>query len=105
VVRGLGCAGGCPIGSLASQLTETDPIARARLARSFAQWEIMIRDGLNVIAGRGELADDTDVDTLALAMLAAIQGGLLLSQVRRDTAPLEAAVDTTIEHLRTLGVR
>jgi len=96
---------GCPIGSLASQLTETDPIARARLARSFAQWEIMIRDGLNVIAGRGELADDTDVDTLALAMLAAIQGGLLLSQVRRDTAPLEAAVDTTIEHLRTLGVR
>jgi TetR/AcrR family transcriptional regulator, transcriptional repressor for nem operon len=105
VVRGLGCVGGCPIGSLASQLTETDPIARARLARSFAQWEIMIRDGLNVIAGRGELADDTDVDTLALAMLAAIQGGLLLSQVRRDTAPLEAAVDTTIEHLRTLGVR
>lgn len=105
VVRGLGCVGGCPIGSLASQLTETDPIARARFARSFAQWEIMIRDGLNVIAGRGELTDDTDVDTLALAMLAAIQGGLLLSQVRRDTAPLEAAVDTTIEHLRTLGVR
>jgi TetR/AcrR family transcriptional repressor of nem operon len=105
MVRGLGCVGGCPIGSLTSQLTETDPIARARLARSFAQWETMIRDGLNVIAARGDLADDTDVDTLALAMLAAIQGGLLLSQVRRDTAPLEAAVDTTIEHLRILGVR
>ena len=104
-VRGLGCVGGCPIGSLTGQLTETDPIARARLARSFAQWETMIRDGLNVIAARGELADDTDVDTLALAMLAAIQGGLLLSQVRRDTAPLEAAVDTTIEHFRILGVR
>jgi TetR/AcrR family transcriptional repressor of nem operon len=38
-------------------------------------------------------------------MLAAIQGGLLLSQVRRDSAPLEAAVDTMIEHLSRLGMR
>jgi TetR/AcrR family transcriptional repressor of nem operon len=105
LVLDLGCAGGCPIGSLGSELAETDPIARAQLARSFAQWETMIREGLNVIAARGELPDGTDVDNLALAMLAAIQGGLLLSQVRRDTAPLEAAVDTMIEHLRTLGVR
>ena len=28
-----------------------------------------------------------------------------LSQVRRDTAPLEAAVDTMIEHLSGLGMR
>jgi hypothetical protein len=65
----------------------------------------MIRDGLTVIAARGELPSETDVDTVALAMLAAIQGGLLLSQIRRDTGPLEAAVDTMIEHLRTLGVK
>ena len=105
MLRGLGCVGGCPIGSLASQLAETDPLARAQLARAFVQWETMIRDGLHVIAGRGELPDGTDVDTLALAMLAAVQGGLLLSQMRRDTAPLEGAVDTMIEHLRTLGVQ
>jgi hypothetical protein len=37
-------------------------------------------------------------------MLAGIQGGLVLSQVRRDTTPLEAAVDTTIEHLESLRV-
>jgi TetR/AcrR family transcriptional regulator, transcriptional repressor for nem operon len=38
-------------------------------------------------------------------LLASIQGGLLLSQVRRDTAPLEAAVDTMIEHLSRLGAQ
>jgi TetR/AcrR family transcriptional regulator, transcriptional repressor for nem operon len=103
--RGLGCVGGCPIGSLASDLSEIDPLSRAQLARSYGQWERMIHDGLTVIAARGELPDDTDVDRLAVAMLAAIQGGLLLSQVLRSTAPLEAAVDTMIEHLRTLGVR
>ena len=58
-----------------------------------------------MIAARGEIPDGTDIDQVALAMLAAIQGGLLLSQVRRTTAPLEAAVDTMIDYLRTLGVR
>jgi TetR/AcrR family transcriptional repressor of nem operon len=105
LVRNLGCVGGCPIGSMANELSETDPIARARLARSFAQWENMIHDGLVTIAARGELRKGTDINRIALALLAGIQGGLLLSQVRRDTAPLEAAVDTMIEHLSGLGVR
>lgn len=105
MVRGLGCVGGCPIGALANELAEIDPLARARLARSFAQWEKMIRDGLIAIAGRGELPQGADTNQLALAMLAAVQGGLLLSQVRRDTAPLEAAVNAMIEHLARLGVR
>jgi TetR/AcrR family transcriptional repressor of nem operon len=105
LVRGLGCAGGCPIGSMANELSESDPVARARLARSFAEWENMIRDGLMAVAARGELAEGADVDRIALAILAGIQGGLLLSQVRRDTAPLEAAVDTMIDHVSRLGMR
>jgi TetR/AcrR family transcriptional repressor of nem operon len=105
VMRGRACVGGCPIGSLASELSDTDPLARARLTRAFAQWEDLIRDGLEAIAARGELPPGLDVDRLALAMLAGVQGGLLLSQVRRDTGPLEAAVDAMIEHLRCLGVR
>jgi AcrR family transcriptional regulator len=104
VMRGRACVGGCPIGSLASELSDTDPLARARLTRAFAQWEELIRDGLEAIAARGELPPGLDVDRLALAMLAGVQGGLLLSQVRRDTGPLEAAVDAMIEHLRSMGV-
>jgi TetR/AcrR family transcriptional regulator, transcriptional repressor for nem operon len=38
-------------------------------------------------------------------MLAGIQGGLLLSQVRRDPAPLLAAVDTMIDDVTRLGMR
>jgi AcrR family transcriptional regulator len=105
VMRGRGCIGGCPIGSLANELSETDPLARARLARAFAQWEHMIREGLTAIVERGELPSGSDVDRLAMALLAGVQGGLLLSQLRRDTEPLEAALDTMIEHLRGMGVR
>jgi TetR/AcrR family transcriptional regulator, transcriptional repressor for nem operon len=104
VMRGKGCTAGCPIGSLASELSDNDPLARARLARAFAQWEDLIRDGLAAIAAQGQPLAGLDVDRMALAMLAGVQGGLLLSQVRRDTAPLEAAVDILIDQLRSLGV-
>src|ERR1700744_1161079 len=69
VLRSLGCAGGCPIGSMANELAEIDPLARAQLARSFTQWENVIHDGLTVIAARGEFPDGTDIDQVALAML------------------------------------
>jgi len=103
VLEGYNCAGGCPLGSLASDLSETDPVARAQLANSFAQWAELLRTGLAAMRERGELSEDADPDNLALAMLAAAQGGMLLSQVRRETKPLEVAVDAMIAHIRTLA--
>jgi hypothetical protein len=50
---------------------------------------------------RGELRADADPDRLALATLAALQGGLLLSQTRRDPAPLATGLDAAIAHIRT----
>ena len=97
------CTGGCPIGSLGGQLSETDPDARAHVAEGFKRWEAEIQSGLRAMQARGELTPDTDPDTLALALLAALQGGLLLTQVKRDTKPLEAALDTTIELVARLN--
>jgi AcrR family transcriptional regulator len=93
------CKGGCPIGSLASELAEHDEAARAELAAGFARWEAAIRDGLRTMHERGDLRPDADPDQLALATLAALQGGLLLTQTRRDTLALEAALDTMLAHI------
>jgi len=97
------CQGGCPIGSLAAELAETWPEARADLADGFGQWEAGIRNGLRAMHARGDLRPDADPDQLALATLAALQGGLLLTQVRRDTAPLEAALDAILAHIASLA--
>jgi hypothetical protein len=90
------CQGGCPLGSLSSELAEADEPARTTLAASFDRWQAPIRDGLRRMRDRGELRDDTDVDRLALGTLAALQGGLLLTQAKRDAGPLEAALDLAI---------
>jgi AcrR family transcriptional regulator len=96
------CVGGCPIGSLASDLAETDPVARAQLARSFARWETLLHDGLSRMRESGELPATADTDQLALGLLAAVQGSLLLSQVRRDVAPLRAVLNSLIDHIASL---
>ncbi len=93
------CEGGCPIGSLAAELAETDPEARTDLMAGFARWEGAIRDGLAAMRARGELRADADPDGLALAMLAALQGGLLITQVRRDVTPVATALDAAIAHI------
>lgn len=94
------CQGGCPIGSIAAELADEDPEARADLAAGFERWEAPIRAGLARMRDRGELRADADTDALALALLAALQGGLVLTQTRRSTAPLRTALDAMLAHIR-----
>lgn len=103
--RELNCSGGCPIGSLGSELAETDPEARAQVSDGFKRWEATIQTGLREMHKRGRLTPDADPDTLALALLAALQGGLLLTQIERETKPLEAALDAMLELVARLGSR
>jgi AcrR family transcriptional regulator len=88
--------GGCPLGSLTGQLAETDEDARALLATGFEEWRAAIGDGLRRAHAAGRLAPGVDPDDLAVTLLAALQGGLLLAQAQRDSRPLETAVDTVL---------
>jgi TetR/AcrR family transcriptional regulator, transcriptional repressor for nem operon len=98
----LQCRGGCPIGTLAGELAESDAEARADIAAGFARWEEALGEGIRAMHARGELPAEVDPDRLALALLAAHQGGLILTQVRREATPLEAALDAMIEHVAEL---
>ncbi len=101
--RSIGSHGGCPIGSLGSELAETEPEARIRIAEGMKCWEIEIRLGIRAMYESGRLAQDTDPDAIALALLAALQGGLLLTQIQRDTKPLEVALDAMLDLIARLS--
>jgi TetR/AcrR family transcriptional regulator, transcriptional repressor for nem operon len=92
--------GGCPIGSLAGQLAESDPDARAAIAAGLERWETHIRDGLTRMKTRGKLKQSADPAVLATATMASIQGGLLLTQVRRDPHQLRTALNAARTNLR-----
>src|ERR1700749_2496660 len=101
----LGCSGVCPMGSLGSELAETDSEARAHIAEGFKRWETSIRRGLQEMHAPGRSASKSAPDALALAILAAHQGGLLLTQIERNTKPLEAALDAMLDLLSRIAVR
>jgi TetR/AcrR family transcriptional regulator, transcriptional repressor for nem operon len=103
--RQLHCRGGCPIGSLGSELAEVDPAARVAVATAFKRWEAGIRSGLRAMGERGDLGPDVDPDALATSLLAGLQGALLLTQLQRDTAPLRTTLDVALAHIALLGRR
>ncbi len=99
------CEGGCALGSLVGELAEPYPDCRADLAGGFDQWEAAIREGLQAMCDRGELRRTADPESLATVLLAAVEGGLLLAQVRRDPAPVATALDQVLDRIEDLRPR
>jgi TetR/AcrR family transcriptional regulator, transcriptional repressor for nem operon len=97
------CAGGCPLGSIANELAETNEAARVVLVDSFDRWEGAFREGIERMRSAGLLRADADSGSLASAVLAAVQGGLLLCKTRKNTGPLEASLDAAIGYLHSFA--
>jgi AcrR family transcriptional regulator len=93
--------GGCPVGTLAAALADSDEELRGLLSDAFTTWRNAIAGALRSLRDNGLLADDADLDALTTLVLAAIQGGLLLSKTTRDGTQLGVALDGAIAHLRS----
>jgi AcrR family transcriptional regulator len=91
---------GCPIGALASELIATDPQRAAEAAGYLERWRGYLEAGLVRMQAAGTLRDDADPRALALAVFAALQGGLLLTQTMQSPEPLAAALDGALAALR-----
>jgi TetR/AcrR family transcriptional regulator, transcriptional repressor for nem operon len=90
---------GCALGKLASELGDTDEDAHHLLVEGFDRWKEPIRKGLETMRDRGDLESQIDADDLAEAILASLQGGLLLAQVRRNVLPLRQSLDMMLDYL------
>jgi TetR/AcrR family transcriptional regulator, transcriptional repressor for nem operon len=92
---------GCPVGSLAGEVAERNEGARLQTAAAFDAWEQLFAGALERMRERGELRADAFSAVLATALLASIEGGMVLSQARKDPAPLRIAVEAALGQVRT----
>lgn len=90
---------GCPLGSLANELAESDTEARADVAAGYRRWHQAIRAALVAMRDAGKLVRGTDVNRLATTLLTTLQGGLLLAKSLHSSEPLETALNTVIDHV------
>jgi AcrR family transcriptional regulator len=84
------CAYGCPIGSLALELHEADPVVRDLLAVNFTNWTGAIEQCLADAADR--LPADLDRKALAELVLTTMEGGVMQARTHRDVAYFDRGI-------------
>lgn len=89
----------CPIGSLATQAAMTDPELDAIITASMTSWRKSLEAGVEQMQVNGHVDAQADPQRIAVAILAALQGGLILSQPEKSAWPLEAAIDSAMDIL------
>jgi len=84
------CSYGCPIGSLALELHEADPVVRDLLAVNFTHWTGAIEGCLAEAADR--LPPDLDRKALAELVLTTMEGGVMQARTHRDVAYFDRGI-------------
>jgi AcrR family transcriptional regulator len=84
------CSYGCPIGSLALELHEPDPIVRERMVENFDKWTGAIRGCLEQAQER--LPPGSDLQAIAEFVLTVMEGAVMQSRTHRDVAYFDRAV-------------
>ena len=94
---------GCALGSLASEVSDHDAVAREALAGLFREWQELLEGVLQRLQDRGALPSDVSTGRLATGLMAALQGGYLLSQTARSITPMETSLDMALAHIESLS--
>jgi len=97
------CTYGCPIGSLALELHEADPVVRQLLADNFAGWVGAIERCLEDAGD--SLPRDLDRRAMAEFVLTTMEGGVMQARTHRDVGHFDRGVAMLRDHFEMLLAR
>ncbi len=89
----------CPLGGLLGQPGRRAPEAQAVIIDLMRRWEAALTDGIRHMQSIGEMSVRVDAAEAGAALLAGIQGGVLLLLATGEVSHLEAAVDVALAGL------
>jgi TetR/AcrR family transcriptional repressor of nem operon len=91
--RGTGFTGGCLFGNTALETSDADPGLAALVDEVFVAWIDRIARVIAAGQQAGEFRDDMTALDLAQHVVATLEGGIMLSRLRKKAAPLESCID------------
>jgi AcrR family transcriptional regulator len=94
--------GGCIYGSLAGELLEADSEVLDDLAAGYERWLALFQAGLTTIRSRGRLTADADPRHLAATLVAAHQGGTMLTYATGSAEPLRVVLNAAVDYVSSL---
>lgn len=80
-------AAGCPLVATAADAASTSEPLREAVGRAFAQWQVPLTEGLAELGVPAARAP-----SLALLVLSALEGAIIIARIRHDLAPLDNLV-------------
>jgi AcrR family transcriptional regulator len=95
--------GGCVYGSLAGELLEADNHVLDDLAAGYDRWLELFSGGITAMRRRGELRADADPRHLAVSLVAAHQGGAMITYATGSPEPLRTAVNAAVDYVRSFA--
>jgi TetR/AcrR family transcriptional repressor of nem operon len=89
----------CPLGTMAAEL-KNDEAFRPSLDAAFGRWAEPLERGLRAMQQRGDLSVKADPARLAMMVIAALQGGMLVARVQGNITPLQDALIGAVTQVR-----
>jgi AcrR family transcriptional regulator len=90
----------CPMTALTTHMGKATPATREIVSTLYDTWTQHLATGVQALKDSGEINADTDVNATATAVLAAIQGGVLMMQATDRISYLETALAEALDAMR-----
>ncbi|MGH7279120.1 MAG: TetR/AcrR family transcriptional regulator [Candidatus Rokuibacteriota bacterium] len=104
-LRERNCVGGCPLGNLASELSDVHEGFRARLDGVFTAWRERLTLALRAAQDHGDVTADCRPEAVAQFLVASLEGAILMAKVTKDIAVMEQCVEELKRYLSLYEAR
>ena len=94
------CSGGCLMGNMAMEMSDIHEGFRRKFQEVFEDWRIRVAGVLQKAKISGQFNDHMDSTRLAQFVVAGVEGGILLSKVKKDIKVLENCFKELKTHIR-----
>ncbi len=95
---------GCPIGTLAMQLNQSETLLRGEINNVMDELHLSLLGALGRVREKGQLPKRVNIVDLATYLVGVFQGGLLLSRSYQDPTKLGTVLLQAEKHLKQLAV-
>ena len=89
-----GFVGGCLFGNTALEMSDSDPEFAGAIARVFDQWSDKVAIVVAEAQRSGQIRTDISSEALANHIIASIEGGIMMSRLKKDERPLRQCLET-----------
>jgi len=89
-----GFVGGCLFANTALEMSDSDPDFAGVIAKVFDQWSDKVAIVVARAQKKGQIRTDINSEALANHIIATIEGGIMMSRLKKDERPMRQCLET-----------